>query len=184
MSAIEYDVKCDQSLPLADVLSPNPALRDMLMSLDRKKVKVWALTNAYYKVRYSITRRKRSDVDWDADAFSSLRTPIQHAVRVLDLVGISDCFEGVISCDYGAPKFTCKPEGAFFHDALVAGGQLDPSKNYFVDDSALNIKGAHSLKWGHCVLFDELGDEAEKLGGLEKMDDGLGKVSVVGSMMG
>lgn len=78
------------------------------------------------------------------------------------------------------------PLSAYFNDALTAAGQPDPLKVYFVDDSALNIKGAHSLKWGHSVLFDEHGEQQEKLGGLEKLDTGEkeGKVSVVTSMNG
>jgi len=31
-------------------------------------------------------------------------------VRVLRLTGLADAFEGVVSCDYGAGEFTCKPE--------------------------------------------------------------------------
>lgn len=34
----------------------------------------------------------------------------QHAVRVLKLLGISEFFEGIVSCDYGAGDFSCKPE--------------------------------------------------------------------------
>ena len=41
------------------------------------------------------------------------------------------------------------------------------------------------LGWGNCVLFDEMGDEAEKLGGLEQVEQGEGaKVSVVNDMQG
>lgn len=80
--------------------------------------------------------------------------------------------------------FRLRATAAFFNEALAAGGQLDPSKLYFVDDSALNIKGAHALKWGNCVLFDEHGDEQEKLGGLDKLDSVDGKVSVVGDVLG
>lgn len=58
------------------------------------------------------------------------------------------------------------------------------SKNYFVDDSALNIKGAHALRWGHCVLFDEHGNETEKLGGLEKVENKDARVSVVSDVLG
>lgn len=106
-------------------------------------------------------------------------------MRVLDLLGLSDCFEGVVSCDYGVKDFTCKPEANFFNSAILASGQPDVSKHYFVDDSALNIKGAHALGWGHVVLFDEFGGEDVKLGGIEKVEGGggKGKVSVVSDMM-
>lgn len=73
----------------------------------------------------------------------------------------------------------------YFNDALAAAGSPDPSRVYFVDDSALNIKGAHGLRWGHCVLFDEHGDQRERLGGLDKLvTDGAGKVSVIEDMQG
>ncbi|KAM0749786.1 pyrimidine 5-nucleotidase [Meredithblackwellia eburnea MCA 4105] len=148
---LDYDAQCDAALPLDEVLKPNPALKALLQDIDRSKYKVWALTNAY----------------------------VNHAVRVLKLVDLADQFEGVVSCDYGAGEFSCKPEPEFFNEAIIAGGQPDVSKQYFVDDSALNIKGSHALKWGHSVLFDELGNEAEKLGGLEKMESSDVKVSVV-----
>lgn len=77
------------------------------------------------------------------------------------------------------------PHSVYFNEALAAGGQPDPSKVYFVDDSALNIKGAHALNWGHCVLFDEHGDQRPKLGGLEKLPTGgNATVSVITSMEG
>ena len=34
-------------------------------------------------------------------------------------------------------------------------GVKDPSKCYFVDNSALNVKAAKELGWGSCVLFSE-----------------------------
>ncbi|KAK9667457.1 Suppressor of disruption of TFIIS [Basidiobolus ranarum] len=40
---MEYDQKVDGSLPLEEILSPNPALRKMLQTLPMKK---WAFTNA------------------------------------------------------------------------------------------------------------------------------------------
>lgn len=115
----------------------------------------------------------------------------QHAVRVLELVGLTSYFEGIVSCDYGAPSFSCKPEQRFFDEALSAISSPSPpvSSLYFVDDSALNVKGANALGWGHCVLFDERGDEAVRLGGLEKVplqeEKGeAARVSVISDMTG
>ncbi|GAA5940457.1 uncharacterized protein JCM15063_002331 [Sporobolomyces koalae] len=154
---LDYDRHCDAALPLEKVLKIDPKLQQMLQDLDRTKVRVWALTNAY----------------------------VNHAVRVLSLLGLSQYFEGVVSCDYGAGEFSCKPEAEFFNSALAAVTDPAPSPDslYFVDDSALNIKGAHSLGWGNCVLFDELGDEAERLGGLEHTAQPRdAKVSVINDM--
>lgn len=57
---------------------------------------------------------------------------------------------------------------------------LDPSRNYFVDDSAANIRGASTLNWGHSVLYDEQGDESVKLEGFVPQ----GKLSVIRDMEG
>ncbi|GAA5934876.1 hypothetical protein JCM10213_007886 [Rhodosporidiobolus nylandii] len=161
---LDYDKHCDAALPLEQVLAPDAKLQALLRDIDREKCHVWALTNAY----------------------------VNHAVRVLKLCGLSEFFEGVVSCDYGAGEFSCKPEAAFFSEALSSISTPPPpvSSLYFVDDSALNIKGANALGWGHCVLFDERGDEAVRLGGLEKMpQEAAGgekgeapRVSVVNSM--
>jgi pyrimidine and pyridine-specific 5'-nucleotidase len=48
---IEFDEKCDGSLPLEEMLKPNPLVRQLLQDIDRSKCRVWALTNAYRTVR-------------------------------------------------------------------------------------------------------------------------------------
>ncbi|KAM0790129.1 hypothetical protein ACM66B_005453 [Microbotryomycetes sp. NB124-2] len=154
---LDYDRQCDAALPLETVLRPSDETKQMLRDIDRTQFRVWALTNAYYN----------------------------HATRVLSLLELGELFEGVVSCDYGAKDFSCKPEEPYFSQAVQACGQTDVSKLYFVDDSALNIKGAHALGWGHCVLFDEHRDQAQKLNGLHtksSVDDGTPKVSVVNRM--
>lgn len=50
IDALEYDSKCDATLPLDTVLKPNESHKEMLRSLDRSKCRVWALTNAYKTV--------------------------------------------------------------------------------------------------------------------------------------
>jgi pyrimidine and pyridine-specific 5'-nucleotidase len=50
IDALDYDSKCDATLPLETVLSPNPEHKAMLQCLDRSKCRVWALTNAYKTV--------------------------------------------------------------------------------------------------------------------------------------
>lgn len=47
---LDFDKKCDQSLPLEEMIRPDPAIRSLLQSIDRSKVRVWALTNAYVTV--------------------------------------------------------------------------------------------------------------------------------------
>ncbi|BGP58023.1 hypothetical protein JCM8202_001739 [Rhodotorula sphaerocarpa] len=139
---LDYDKNCDASLPLETVLSVDPELQRLLADVDREKCHVWALTNAY----------------------------VFHATRVLQLLGVSQYFEGVISCDYGAGDFSCKPEAEFFNEALSHISSPPPPVGdlYFVDDSALNVRGANALGWGHCALFDESGSEETRLGAVDQ----------------
>ncbi|UZJ51406.1 hypothetical protein CBS101457_000726 [Exobasidium rhododendri] len=135
IDALDYDSKCDATLPLEDVLRPDERVKKMLRDLDRSKCRVWALTNAYKT----------------------------HAVRVLKLLELYDQIEGVIYCDYAQEKFACKPENEFYQEAMQAVGLNDPSRCYFVDDSSLNTEAAKKLEWGHCVLFNEVRQEAENV---------------------
>ena len=48
---LEFDEKCDGSLPLEEILKPDPLVRQLLQDIDRSKCRVWALTNAYQTVR-------------------------------------------------------------------------------------------------------------------------------------
>lgn len=64
---LDFDRKCDGSLPLEDMIKPSPALRKLFEDIDRTKgennsqnhwpsyqcsvARVWALTNAYRPVR-------------------------------------------------------------------------------------------------------------------------------------
>ncbi|TFY83955.1 hypothetical protein EWM64_g69 [Hericium alpestre] len=158
---LDFDAKCDGALPLDEMLKPNPALRQLLQDIDRSKVRVWALTNAY-------------------------RT---HAARVLKILNLEDEFEGVIYCDYAEPGFYCKPEPEYYHLALRKAGVSDPAKVSFVDDNRGNIEGARRLGWGRCVHFCEFGLETveggkvKKLGEAHELEAGLKEdVPVIGSL--
>lgn len=151
VDALDYDLACDQALPLESILAPNLPLRELLSNIDRTKYRVWALTNAYVHVRTSPAH------------LSKLTKRPQHATRVLRLLNLSDQFEGVVSCDYTVPSFSCKPELAFYREAQLAAGQPVPEKNSFIDDSYTNVVGSFLAGWGRSVLFDELGDAEKKL---------------------
>ena len=45
----------------------------------------------------------------------------QHALRVLTILGISDCISELVYCDYARPdgEFGCKPEVGFFNEVRV-----------------------------------------------------------------
>ncbi|OBZ70454.1 Uncharacterized protein C24B11.05 [Grifola frondosa] len=126
---LDFDRKCDGSLPLEEMIKPDPHLRQLLQDIDRSKARVWALTNAY----------------------------CTHAQRVLHILGIEDQIEGVVYCDYANPEFSCKPEEEFYQNALKTAGVKDASRCFFVDDSWKNVDAARRLGWGRCVHFCERG---------------------------
>ncbi|KZT12504.1 pyrimidine 5-nucleotidase [Laetiporus sulphureus 93-53] len=126
---LDFDRKCDGSLPLEDMLQRDPKLHKLLEDIDRSKARVWALTNAYKT----------------------------HAQRVLRILGVEDQIEGLVYCDYANPEFSCKPEPEYFHNALQQAQVQDPSKCCFVDDSRMNVHAARQLGWGRCVHFCEQG---------------------------
>ena len=47
---LDFDAKCDGSLPLEQMIKPDPFLKQLFQDIDRSKVRVWALTNAYRTV--------------------------------------------------------------------------------------------------------------------------------------
>ncbi|PCH41095.1 pyrimidine 5-nucleotidase [Wolfiporia cocos MD-104 SS10] len=126
---LDFNRKCDGSLPLEDALNPDPKLRKLLQDIDRSKARVWALTNAYKT----------------------------HAQRVLRILGVEDQIEGLVYCDYSKPDFSCKPEAEYYHNALRQANISNPAKCCFVDDSRTNVNAAQSLGWGRCVHFCEKG---------------------------
>ncbi|KAJ7228570.1 pyrimidine 5-nucleotidase [Mycena pura] len=126
---VDFDKKCDGSLPLEDLIKPNPRLRTLISDIDRTKASVWALTNAYRP----------------------------HAERVLRILNVDDLIDGLIFCDYQQPNFVCKPDAQYYHQALAKAQVSDPSNCYFVDDSRLNVKAARALGWGHVAHFCETG---------------------------
>jgi putative hydrolase of the HAD superfamily len=67
----------------------------------------------------------------------------QHASRVLDILGVSDCFEGII--DVKAIGFNCKPEIEAYHHALNLANEDQPSDCILLDDSVRNLATAKDL---------------------------------------
>ncbi len=95
---LDYDRKCDASLPLEDILQPDHQIKRLLTDIDRTRVRVFALTNAY---KY-------------------------HADRVLRLLDLEDQVEGIVYCDYAVPDFACKPELDYYRAALLVVGATKP----------------------------------------------------------
>lgn len=91
---MEFNSLVDDALPLDGVITPDPALKKLLEDMDKKKIKLWAFTNAY----------------------------VTHAKRVLSLLGVEALFEGVTYCDYGEWPLVCKPMGEMFEKAEMEAG--------------------------------------------------------------
>lgn len=116
---LAYNREVDDALPLDDVIKPDPQLRTLLDDMDRSKVKMWLFTNAH----------------------------ITHARRVVRLLGVEDCFEGVTYCDYAAKVLLAKPHKEMFEKAEREAGASKSGECYFVDDSALNCRHADERGW-------------------------------------
>ncbi|KIL00627.1 hypothetical protein PAXRUDRAFT_821525 [Paxillus rubicundulus Ve08.2h10] len=139
---LDFDRKCDGTLPLEEYIKPDPKLRKLFEDMDRTKVRVWALTNAYK----------------------------HHANRVLKILNLTDQIEGLVYCDYEEPNFTCKPEAESYRNAMKMAKITDPSKCFFIDDSKLNVIAAKELGWGRCVHFHEVGLDAMEGGRMKKLE--------------
>ncbi|MFC2042859.1 pyrimidine 5'-nucleotidase [Chloroflexota bacterium] len=66
-----------------------------------------------------------------------------HAKRVLTILGLVDCFIGII--DVKAMDFACKPEAEAYRRALYLAGNPVPEKCVHIDDSSLNLRAAQDL---------------------------------------
>lgn len=63
-----------------------------------------------------------------------------HAVRVLNILGVSDQFSGII--DVRAMEYYCKPEPEAYHIALNLAGESEGHNCILIDDSLRNLVGA------------------------------------------
>jgi len=66
-----------------------------------------------------------------------------HARRVIEFLGLSGSFEGVI--DLRAIDFACKPEMVAFQRALAIAGNPNPAGCVLLDDSPANLLAAREL---------------------------------------
>jgi pyrimidine 5'-nucleotidase len=68
---------------------------------------------------------------------------VNHARRVLSILGVGDCFAGIV--DVRAIDFACKPELEAYHKALSLSGEHDPRNCVIFDDSPANLVPAQGL---------------------------------------
>lgn len=134
---LAYNREVDDALPLDDIIKPDPQLRKLLEDIDRSKVKLWLFTNAH----------------------------ITHARRVVRLLGVEDCFEGVTFCDYAAKVLLAKPHKEMFDKAEREAGAMSREECYFVDDSALNCRHASERGWTVVHKLEEEDSAPERRAG-------------------
>ena len=99
-----FNREVDDALPLDEILKPDPDLRKLLDKFDKTKVKLWLFTNAH----------------------------ITHGQRVVQLLGVAECFEGITYCDYTAEKLLCKPRPEMFEKAEKEAGVSSGDPIFFV----------------------------------------------------
>ena len=124
---MDFNREVDDALPLDELLSPDPELREWLETFDKTKVKMWLFTNAH----------------------------ITHGRRVVKLLGIEDLFEGITYCNYADRPLVPKPIPAMFEKAERETHATDYSKIYFVDDAYLNCNQAYARGWTNTVHIVE-----------------------------
>ena len=66
-----------------------------------------------------------------------------HARRVTRVLGVDDCFEGII--DIHAIQFVCKPNRDAYTHALRAAGESDPQRCVYLDDAVRNLLPASEM---------------------------------------
>ena len=66
-----------------------------------------------------------------------------HARRVMAIIGIEGCFEGII--DIRALEFACKPDPEAYLRALALAGEKDPTRCVLLDDAPRNLAPARQM---------------------------------------
>ena len=96
----------------------------------------------------------------DRDALLSLpqrrfiftNADVHHARRVLNVLNLSDCFEGIMDITMFDPH--CKPQPEAFEITLKEAGSPDPTRCVLIDDLPVNLNAARQLGF-FTVLISE-----------------------------
>lgn len=142
VDALAYNAQVDDALDLKSVLKPDVNMRNELIRIKKEQGFdfFWLITNAYKN----------------------------HALRVISFLGLGDLFDGLTFCDYSTSPITCKPMDVFFMNCLSVA-RIDASdpqimkKQYYVDDSEINVKAASRLGFGHVIHYVESEQDYEAL---------------------
>ncbi|TRX89018.1 hypothetical protein FHL15_010037 [Xylaria flabelliformis] len=127
---LHFNSEVDDALPLDDLIHQRIDLIRLLQDIDRSKVKLWLFTNAY----------------------------VNHARRVVKILGIDHMFEGITYCDYTTLPFVSKPQEEMFAKAMMEAGAHNMEDCYFVvltDDNYNNCSMAEKLGWNSVHLVEE-----------------------------
>ena len=81
-----------------------------------------------------------------------------HATRVLAVLGLEGCFQGII--DIRALEFRCKPDPAAYLRCLELSGEADPGKCVFLDDAPRNLIPARKLGFKTVLINEQSHPEA------------------------
>ncbi len=81
----------------------------------------------------------------DRNKFIFTNADASHAERVLDALGVKDCFDGVI--DVRAVDFKCKPDPEAYQMAMRQAGEKLPQSCVYLDDAPRNLAPAYDLGW-------------------------------------
>lgn len=76
-----------------------------------------------------------------------------HARRVLDALGISDCFQGII--DIRRMNFVCKPDPQAYQIALRLVGASSPERCIYLDDAMRNLIPARQIGMFTVLVGDD-----------------------------
>jgi len=79
-----------------------------------------------------------------------------HARRVLKILGVEDCFNGII--DIRAVDFSCKPDKLAYQRALAIAGDENPRACMIFDDALRNLVPAHKMGF-YTVLVGKNGKD-------------------------
>jgi pyrimidine 5'-nucleotidase len=79
-----------------------------------------------------------------------------HANRVLKIIGLEGCFEGII--DIRAIDFACKPDLTAYQRAMKIAGDDDPTRCAIFDDSVRNLAPARKLGF-YTILVGKNGSD-------------------------
>ncbi|GAP89405.1 putative pyrimidine 5 -nucleotidase [Rosellinia necatrix] len=124
---LHFNSEVDDALPLDDLIRPRIDVVRLLQDVDRSKVKLWLFTNAY----------------------------VNHARRVVKIMGIDHMFDGLTYCDYTTLPFVSKPQEEMFAKAMMEAGAHDMEDCYFVDDNYYNCSMAEKLGWNSAHLVED-----------------------------